>query len=165
MQPNQITGTRVPGSRIEVGNRLRELEKRFANRAAAAKAAGVAKSTFQNWVEGKADPSFEGLAKFAAAVDVSLDWLAYGAEDTTQHRTSDTEAQPEITIDTEMLSEVIKILEEALQKHNRRLHPHRKALLIAEVYRIMLEYDDDDAPNARAGGHRVWIEGMLKLAT
>ena len=68
--------TGVLSFRAELGNRLRALEKRFGNRAQAAEAAGVAKSTFQNWVEGKSDPSFEGLSKFAAASGVSLDWLA-----------------------------------------------------------------------------------------
>ena len=43
----------------------------------------MAKSTFQNWVEGKSDPSFEGLSKFAAASGVSLDWLATGEESST----------------------------------------------------------------------------------
>ena len=69
-------GNEVPGFREEVGNRLRELEGHFENRAAAAKSAGVSKSTFQDWVHGKRDPSFEGLARFAAAVGASLDWIA-----------------------------------------------------------------------------------------
>lgn len=69
-------GEGVPPFRGELGKRLRELEKQFKNREAAAKAALVAKSTFQNWVEGKADPSFEGLANFARKTGVSLDWLA-----------------------------------------------------------------------------------------
>ncbi len=68
----------VDGFRAELSTRIREIEKRFANRAEAAKAAGVAKSSFQRWVEGKADPSFEGLSQFAAAAGVSLDWLAFG---------------------------------------------------------------------------------------
>lgn len=72
-------GTAVPGFRAEVGTRLRELETRFKNRAAAAKAAGVAKSTLQNWIEGKSDPSFEGLVKLANAAGVSVEWLATGA--------------------------------------------------------------------------------------
>lgn len=73
-------GTAVPGFRSEVGTRLRELENRFKNRAAAAEAAGVAKSTLQNWIEGKSDPSFEGLVKLANAAGVSVEWLATGSE-------------------------------------------------------------------------------------
>lgn len=63
---------------VELSTRLRELEKRFVNRDAAANAAGVAKSTFQRWVEGKSDPSFEGLARLANHTGMSLDWLAGG---------------------------------------------------------------------------------------
>jgi len=70
--------TEVARFGLDVGGRLRKLEKRFPNRSEAAATAGVAKSTFQNWVEGKSDPSFAGLTKFASAVDVSLDWLATG---------------------------------------------------------------------------------------
>ena len=71
-------GTAVPGFRLDVGTRLREVEKRFKNRAAAAEAAGVAKSTLQNWVEGKTDPSFEGLVRLSDAAGVSVEWLATG---------------------------------------------------------------------------------------
>jgi transcriptional regulator with XRE-family HTH domain len=75
---DQLAGSTAPSFRAQVGSRLRALEKKFANRAAAAKAAGVAKSTLQSWVEGKADPSFEGLTRLAAAAGVSIEWLATG---------------------------------------------------------------------------------------
>ena len=39
---------------------------------------GVAKSSFQRWVEGRSDPSFEGLSRLAEATGTSLDWLARG---------------------------------------------------------------------------------------
>lgn len=62
-----------------IGDRLREVERtHFRNRSEAAQAAGVAKSTFQNWIEGKSDPSFSGLARLAEQAEISLDWLAYG---------------------------------------------------------------------------------------
>jgi len=69
-----------PSFREQVGSRLRELEKRFANRSVAAEAAGVVKSTLQNWIEGRADPSFEGMARLARAAGVSVEWLATGVE-------------------------------------------------------------------------------------
>lgn len=75
---DQLAGSTAQSFRSQVGNRLRALEKKFSNRAAAAKAAGVAKSTLQSWVEGKADPSFEGLTRLAAAAGVSMEWLANG---------------------------------------------------------------------------------------
>lgn len=45
---------------------------------AAAAVAEVSTSTFSSWVNGKADPSFEGLWRLAKAAGVSLDWLATG---------------------------------------------------------------------------------------
>ncbi len=71
-------GTTVPTFSRELGTRLREIENRFKNREEAAAACGVAKSTFQRWVEGKSDPSFEGLSRLADATGISLDWLAKG---------------------------------------------------------------------------------------
>lgn len=79
-------GSTVPAFRSELGSRLRELEKGFTNRETAAKAAGAAKSTFQSWIEGKADPSFEGLASFARQTGVSLDWLAGMSADASRGR-------------------------------------------------------------------------------
>lgn len=72
------TVSTVDSFRDELKTRLRQVERRFKNRAEAANAAGVAKSSFQRWVEGKSDPSFEGLSRLAEAAGISLDWLAYG---------------------------------------------------------------------------------------
>ena len=66
---------------VDVGNRLREAEAHFKNRARAAETAGVSKSTFQRWENGESDPSFSGLARIAAETGVSLDWLATGKGD------------------------------------------------------------------------------------
>ncbi|MGE0256967.1 MAG: S24 family peptidase [Alphaproteobacteria bacterium] len=74
-------GPGSPSFRAELGLRLREVENRFRNRADAAAAAGVAKSSLQRWIEGKSDASFEGLARLAEASGVSLDWLARGRGD------------------------------------------------------------------------------------
>lgn len=64
--------------RSKLGSRLRFIEKEFKNREEAADAAGVAKSSFQRWVEARSDPSFEGLSRLCAATGFSLDWLATG---------------------------------------------------------------------------------------
>lgn len=61
-----------------VGDRLREAEQLFTNRTAAAEAAGVSKSTFERWVNGRTDLSLDGLARFAKATGYTLEWLAFG---------------------------------------------------------------------------------------
>lgn len=63
-----------------IGKRLREVEVEFPNRAAAAAAAGVSKSSFQRWLAGDSDISAEGLARFAHTTGYSLEWLAFGIE-------------------------------------------------------------------------------------
>jgi transcriptional regulator with XRE-family HTH domain len=77
-----------------VGQRLRELESRFRNRAQAAEVAGVSKSTFQNWVDGRSDPSFEGLFRLSKLTEVSLDWIA-GTSDRRNGPVSGTESHLE----------------------------------------------------------------------
>ncbi len=62
----------------DIGTRLRAIEAVFPNRAKAAAAAGVAKSTFQSWLTGERDPSFIALARLCAATGFSLDWVATG---------------------------------------------------------------------------------------
>ena len=64
--------------RPEVSRRLRDALRFFPNRTAAARAAGVGKSSLQRWLDGESDPSFEGLASLAETAGISLDWLAYG---------------------------------------------------------------------------------------
>jgi SOS-response transcriptional repressor LexA len=72
-----------------VGKRIRELEKRFANRQAAADTVGCAKSTFQSWGDGHRDPSFKAMARYSLATGTSLDELAFGAN-TTPHTNAET---------------------------------------------------------------------------
>ena len=111
-EENADLGSLPPTFRAEVGMRLRELEKRFTNREAAALAAGVAKSTFQRWVEGKSDASFEGLARLAKETGVSLDWLAYGVS-----QTPSSQAQPAL------ISEVMRAVANTLETEGLQLAP------------------------------------------
>lgn len=39
---------------------------------------GVSKNTIYNWRHGKSEPSLFGVMCVAKALDVSLDWLAWG---------------------------------------------------------------------------------------
>lgn len=61
-----------------LGERLRQVSAPFANRTEVAKSIGVGKSTFQSWVEGRAAPSFEAMARLAQVANVSPNWLAFG---------------------------------------------------------------------------------------
>jgi len=113
-------GSEVPGFREEVGNRLRELERNFENRAAAAKAAGVSKSTFQDWVHGKRDPSFEGLARFVVAVGASLDWIAgldtrRASQPARGEQAPSDDTVPPLAVD----AEIVEVAERELRRNER----------------------------------------------
>ena len=61
-----------------LGERLRQVSAPFANRSEVANSIGVGKSTFQSWVEGRAAPSFEAMARLAQVTNVSPNWLDFG---------------------------------------------------------------------------------------
>lgn len=118
--------------RLAVGARLREVERKFPNRAAAAQSAGVARSTLQAWIEGKSAASFEGLARLAAAKNISLDWLATGREKTAGEEAFDivkfrevatalrleTESR-NLALDNEQFSELCGIMYQLTQSSDR----------------------------------------------
>lgn len=65
-------------SKAEISARIRFAADKFNNRAEAANAAGVSKTTVQTWVDGSKSPSFEALARLAGEAGISLDWIATG---------------------------------------------------------------------------------------
>lgn len=148
-------GVEKPGSDFEreVGTRLREVEKLFRNREEAAMAAGVAKSTFQRWVEGKADPSFHGLTRLAAKTGVSLDWLATGWEPdpkTGSTAPADSGAGRGDSVDEALLGNVVEGLERFLEDEDLRLRPDRRARLVVLLYRHMARARAEEAARGEA---------------
>lgn len=79
-EPGAAADAEGPEFRLELGNRLREVERSLGSRERAAKIANVAVSTLQSWVEGKAAARIEALAKLSAETGYTLEWLAFGAE-------------------------------------------------------------------------------------
>jgi transcriptional regulator with XRE-family HTH domain len=147
-------GRRVPSFRSEVGSRLREVEKSFKNRATVAAVCDVSKSTFQNWIEGRADPSFEGLARLSAATGISLDWLATGRGG------KDVGTTAPAAVDEDLLCEVIEAVEAVLEERHLTLVPAKKALLLADLYMMILE---EEGMEASAKGDL--IKRMVRLAS
>lgn len=141
------TGKMVPSFRVELGTRLREVEKRFKNRAEAARAAGVAKSTLQNWIEGKADPSFQGLAALAKAADISMDWLATGRQPDTPDNITLTQE-----IDGKLMGLALEGAKKLYAEENARLDDRSAGELATRVYAETLEKCEgsDDPDDRRA---------------
>ncbi|MCR9218969.1 MAG: helix-turn-helix domain containing protein [Alphaproteobacteria bacterium] len=123
-------GSEVPTFRQEVGTRLREIENRFKNRESAAKCAGVAKSTLQSWIEGRADPSFEAVSRLSRETGVSIDWIAFGAEEPTSAG-----AAP----DDETLRAVMDAVAFEVEGRGLHLRPTQFARLCQVVYRLITE--------------------------
>ncbi|MEX0758758.1 MAG: helix-turn-helix transcriptional regulator [Tistlia sp.] len=128
----------LPSYRTELGKRLREVEKRFKNREEAAIAAGVAKSSLQRWVEGRSDPSFEGLAKLAKASGTSISWLAYGegsmAAEPASIKAGTSEATAGRAMDLDLMRNCIIAVEELIEELAREVEPTEKADIILRVY-------------------------------
>lgn len=150
--------TNFPSFRDEVGKRLREVEKRFRNRDEAAKAAGVAKSTFQRWVEGKADPSFEGLAKLALATDISLDWLASGRGASTDERAAPAEAA--VPLDEDLLGRVFEGIRGVYKEQGGRISDRDAGILAARFYADLVASCDD--PDERRGGLKAMLQQLRR---
>jgi transcriptional regulator with XRE-family HTH domain len=62
----------------ELGPRLRSLIRRETNLQQLAAKAGVSAATLYEWLGGRREPSLTNAKKLAAALNVSLEWLATG---------------------------------------------------------------------------------------
>ena len=113
----------------DIGTRLRAIESVFPNRARAAAAAGVAKSTFQSWVTGERDPSFIALARLCAATGFSLDWLATGEG---PMRRTDGAARKQMDYWRERLTTALLEYRAAIAKAGVRPLPAETAMLIRD---------------------------------
>ncbi|MAP35668.1 MAG: hypothetical protein CME75_07845 [Halomonas sp.] len=61
-----------------IGTRISEISEVLGGRKKAAKAAGVALSTFHRWLAGDSVPALDSIARLAKEAGVSLDWIATG---------------------------------------------------------------------------------------
>lgn len=62
----------------ELGDRIKQLQPRFATLAEMAETAGVTTEQLRKWKLGRANPSFSAMVRLADAAGVSVDWLAHG---------------------------------------------------------------------------------------
>lgn len=63
---------------LEVGTRIREIQRQLGTVENAAKIAGVDSETLNRWMKGATKASFLSVARLAIAANRSLDWLATG---------------------------------------------------------------------------------------
>lgn len=131
-------GSPLPSFEAEVGSRLRLVESEFRNREEAAKTAGVAKSTFQRWVEGKADPSFRGLARLAAATGVSLNWLATGEGPMRFDQAAAGTSMAAPVIDTKLMGRIAEGVVSVYKAENAGLPPQFLGQRVGQIYAALV---------------------------
>jgi len=141
--PEKLKGPKGPSSVNEFTGRLRIVEQQFNNRAEVSKAIGVAKSSYQRWVEGVSTPSFDAMAKLAKVAGVSLDWLAFGEEgQPTQERTGWYRYDPPYNYD--WMWQIIDMLGDLYRMNGIEPAPDRLLHEAADIYGEAAKIADPD---------------------
>ncbi len=99
-----------------------------------AKKAGIPIATFHNYLKGRT-PSAETLFHIRETFSANINWLLTGeGEMFGDESGAPGEAQPDLTIDLEILHRIIKWVEERLESEGKELVPDKKARFIALAY-------------------------------
>lgn len=151
-----------PEFRIQLGNRLREVEKHVGSRERAAKLAEVAISTLQSWVEGKAAARIEALAKLSVETGFSLDWLAFGSEPKHRDYSKFAHGDDRIVRDrAEAIYEaILNDISDFLGQRGWNMTLRRQHQLAEEFLNYVIRYDEADT---RAAVLEVLIETRIPV--
>ena len=144
--PEKLKGPKGPSSVNEFASRLRIVERKFNNRAEVAKAIGVAKSSYQRWVEGVSTPSFDAMAKLAKVAGVSLDWLAFGEESPSAGDAAHTGQQA--SLDEKLMFEIWSSIQGIVDIYRMKYSTYQHISLTCQIYESM-KADPDKAEETR----------------
>lgn len=139
-------------SGLELCDRIRRVADLYADRKAAAAAAGVSPNQLGRYLKGDSEPGFAALAGLAAGQGVSLEWVAGGLG---SMRLADREQK----FDGNRLAEIIEEVETFLESHDLHLIAEKKALLVVSIYDYMS--GDEDKRRVDVGV----VERMVRLAS
>jgi transcriptional regulator with XRE-family HTH domain len=106
-----------------------------------AKKAGIPVSTFQSYLS-KRFPNPENLIRICATYHVTLDWLMTGQGERYRPEAEVRQNRPDYAarrIDTVLLRDIIRSIDEGLQSRQAGLTNEKKAELIALLYEIHVE--------------------------
>jgi transcriptional regulator with XRE-family HTH domain len=107
-----------------------------------AKKCGIPPSTMQTYITGTSIPKADHLAKIVSAYRINLNWLLVGeGEPFFQERGEAIGRAATSPAGEEMLREIIMAVEEWLNRRGLTLAPAKKADLVIELYRTVLEED------------------------
>jgi len=104
-----------------------------------AKNAGIPTSTFQGYINGR-PPHAEHLIRIREKYNVNINWLLTGEGE--MFLDTPTSSEPSC-IDIEVITKVIKGVEEYLRKAKKELEPDIKARLVALLYERFAKTDEE----------------------
>lgn len=117
--------------------------------ASLAKAAGVSEGALRNWAFRGAEPSRANLIALARAAGVNVLWLATGegpmrpgdtqAPAQVEEKGKSAEEKRDSPADVELLTDIIRAVEELLAEAKRTITPDKKAQVIALLYELGLQ--------------------------
>ncbi len=118
------------GTAETLSDRLRRVAKEVAGSGdALSQKTGIARSTLETWLTGRADLKAAKLAQISVATGVNIHWLVTGD---TPMMLSD--IQPRGALDAPLFVASIEGVEEALRATGREMAPAKKAELVLAVY-------------------------------
>ncbi len=140
---NKPKSVELPSFRSNLSHRLRVLEQQFKNRAEAAKAAGVAKGTYQTWVDGRSVPSIEAMARLAQATNTPLDWIAFGINaDLPRSDTFAAGVEPPDNYD--WMKRIVVLLEDVYLFAGHNPPPDSLYHKAADIYKEIIKWEDSE---------------------
>jgi hypothetical protein len=124
-RPNTVND---PGSGSALVARLRELKESAGSWRKLSEYAGVPENTLRGWINDGSPAPFLPIARLAAAMDISLEWMASGALPKKRRR-----------LDSNQLKLAIEAVEEGLAATHRVMNPAKKSELAMAIYDLFTE--------------------------
>lgn len=110
-------------------------------------------SGVKKWLYGQSDPSLSAVARAATALNVSLDWLAYGRGE--MHAVghgavsvASLDYQGSGNLDGELLGRLTEAVQALYREANQRIGLGQSVKIATNLYREIAEVPEDERPGA-----------------
>ena len=123
----------------ELGERIRQLQPRFATLAEMAETAGVTTEQLRKWKLGRANPSFSAMVRLADAAGVSVDWLAHGGSASDPDSLSKDLRRAEGHLNESAFKLAVQWSQECIGDSKLDLTARRQAEIISVLYDVLVD--------------------------
>lgn len=103
---------------------------------------GISRGTLSSYERDESQPNADTLRNICAEYDILPEWLLMGTGPIRKEEGAANHSLTEKPLDEGILLDVLDILEEFLDDAKKRLPPKKKAELIYQLYRLVLEETD-----------------------